>query len=612
MCGIVGYTGTGPALPVLLDGLRALEYRGYDSAGVALISGNGKLEVARRAGKVADLASAAGHLGEKSSTGIGHTRWATCGAPTEPNAHPHRDCTGKVAVVHNGIIENHVELRDRLEGSGHTFSSQTDTECLAHLIEEKAGDSGGSLAGAVRAAVSEIRGSLAMVVVSSDHPGEMVAVRMDCPLIVAWGAGENLAASDPVAVLAHSRTIMYLHDGQVAHLTPGEIVITDLSGNPQKAEPMEIDWDVEAAEKEGYADFMLKEIHEQPTAVTECLRGRWQQSGSIVMDELRISDDEIRSVDKVFVVACGSSFHAGLVAKYAIEHWTRLPVEIDVASEFRYRDPVLDSRTLLVGISQSGETADTLAAVRYARRQKAKVVAITNVVGSSITREADAVLYTRAGPEVGVAATKTLTTQMSALWLLALWMAQLIGTEFPEETKARLAKLNQLPDLMQQVLSRDEEIKAIAEKYAKARTYLFIGRGVGYPVALEGALKLKEISYLHAEGFAAGEMKHGPIALVDEDVTVIAVATTSHTHSKILSNIEEAKARGGKIVAVANRGDRSIAGLADDVLEVPPTMELLSPLVDVIPLQLFSYYISKRRGLDPDKPRNLAKSVTVE
>ncbi|MGH2810823.1 MAG: glutamine--fructose-6-phosphate transaminase (isomerizing), partial [Actinomycetota bacterium] len=403
-----------------------------------------------------------------------------------------------------------------------------------------------------------------------------------------------------------------LHDGQVAHLTPGEIVITDLSGNPQKAEPMEIDWDVEAAEKEGYADFMLKEIHEQPTAVTECLRGRWQQSGSIVMDELRISDDEIRSVDKVFVVACGSSFHAGLVAKYAIEHWTRLPVEIDVASEFRYRDPVLDSRTLLVGISQSGETADTLAAVRYARRQKAKVVAITNVVGSSITREADAVLYTRAGPEVGVAATKTLTTQMSALWLLALWMAQLIGTEFPEETKARLAKLNQLPDLMQQVLSRDEEIKAIAEKYAKARTYLFIGRGVGYPVALEGALKLKEISYLHAEGFAAGEMKHGPIALVDEDVTVIAVATTSHTHSKILSNIEEAKARGGKIVAVANRGDRSIAGLADDVLEVPPTMELLSPLVDVIPLQLFSYYISKRRGLDPDKPRNLAKSVTVE
>lgn len=610
MCGIVGVVGATPVLPILLRGLHSLEYRGYDSAGVALL-GNDGIEVVRRAGRVSELEEVARDLTNGSMAGIGHTRWATCGPPTESNAHPHTDCQGKLAVVHNGIIENHLELRDRLETEGHKFQSQTDTECLAHLIESELVD-GVDLLEATRRAVSRVEGSYALAVIGTDDPSSMVAARMECPLIVALGEGQNYVASDMVAVLEYTRRMVPMRDGQLAEVNAEGVRLIDLTGADQPVAETAVEWDIEAAEKGGYEDFMLKEIHEQPVAVRETLRGRSDQFGRLGLDELRISDEDIRSIDKVFVVACGSSYHAGLVAKYAIEHWTRLPVEIDVASEFRYRDPVLNRNTLVVGISQSGETADTLAATKHAAEQKARVIAITNVVGSSITREADAVLYTRAGPEVGVAATKTLTTQMTALWLLALWMAQTIGTEYPQETKQLLNDLYRIPGLMKKVLSEEEAIKEVSERYREASTFLFIGRGVGFPVALEGALKLKELSYLHAEGFAAGELKHGPIALLEKGVPVIAVATASHTHSKLISNIEETKARGAEIIAISNPGDHIVADLADELLLVPEIFELLSPILDVIPLQIFAYHVAKMKGLDPDKPRNLAKSVTVE
>ncbi|MFN2610708.1 MAG: glutamine--fructose-6-phosphate transaminase (isomerizing), partial [Actinomycetota bacterium] len=543
--------------------------------------------------------------------GIGHTRWATCGAPTERNAHPHVDCDSRIALVHNGIIENHMELRELLEEKGHRFSSETDTETVAHLIESEV-SGGSSLLEATRSAIAMIDGSFALVVVDSAEPQKMVAARRDCPLIVGFGKDENFVASDVVALIEHTRDVAHMRDGQLVEVTPGSVFCIEEDGSPSSLEHMDVSWDIAAAEKGGYDDFMMKEIHEQPTAIRETLRGRSDKTGALHLDELRISDEELRDVDKVFIVACGSSFHAGLVAKYAIEHWTRLPVEIDVASEFRYRDPVLDSSTLVVGISQSGETADTLAAVRYARKQKAKVIAITNVVGSSITREADAVLYTHAGPEVGVAATKTLTTQMTALWLLALWMAQTLGTRYPAETKELLDHLNRIPAQVESVLVDTGAIVALAEKYKQATTFLFIGRGVGFPVAMEGALKMKEISYLHAEGFAAGEMKHGPIALLEDGVPVVGVATRSHVKAKMFSNMQEAKARGAEVIALVCEDDDSADALFSHVIRVPATPDLLSPAVDVVPLQLLAYHVAKKRGLDPDKPRNLAKSVTVE
>lgn len=609
MCGIVGYCGEQAALDILLDGLKSLEYRGYDSAGIALV-GDG-LEVLRRAGKVSELVAAAATATGGEHTGIGHTRWATCGPPTERNAHPHSDCGQRLAVVHNGIIENHLALRDELEAAGHVFKSETDTETIVHLIESFATEGHGLLE-ATRRAVGRLEGSFALAVVDAQQPDRIVAARMDAPLIVGFGEKGNFIASDFVALVEHTRRIAPLTDGQLVEVRSDALVAIDMEGNPSTLEEIEVSWSVEAAEKGGYDHFMLKEIHEQPTAIRETLRGRSDASGKMMLDELRISDEDVRNIDKVFVVACGSSFHAGLVAKYAIEHWSRLPVEIDVASEFRYRDPVLGSSTLVVGISQSGETADTLAAVRYARQQRAKVIAITNVVGSSITREADAVLYTHAGPEVGVAATKTLTTQMVALWLLALWLSGITGTHYPAETADILQELHLLPERLESILKDDSNIRAIADRFAHASTYLFIGRGVGYPVALEGALKLKELSYLHAEGFAAGEMKHGPIALLESGVPVVAVATASHVQAKLLSNAEEAKARGAKIIAIVTQGDSSAADVADQTIEVPAAPELLSPVLDVVPLQLFAYYIAIGRGLDPDKPRNLAKSVTVE
>jgi glucosamine--fructose-6-phosphate aminotransferase (isomerizing) len=610
VCGIIGYTGSRPALPILLDGLRSLEYRGYDSAGVAIANRQG-LWVARRAGKVAELAETIGGEERDGTAGVGHTRWATHGAPSERNAHPHRDCNGRIALVHNGIIENHVALRAKLESEGHTFGSDTDTETVVHLIESNL-DGEVSLFDATRRALKEIDGTFALTVVASDRPSTIVGARKDAPLIVGVGQGENFLASDVAALIEHTRRVTPLRDGQVVEVTPEGVRITDLDGVEQPPEWIDVTWDHEAAEKSGYPHFMLKEINEQPAAVRDTLRGRSSLSGSLMLDEMRMSDDEIRSVDKVFVVACGSSYYAGVVAKYAIEHWTRLPVEIDIASEFRYRDPVLDVNTFVIGISQSGETADTLAAVRYARRQQAKVLAVTNTVGSSITRESEAVLYTHAGPEIGVTATKTLTTQMAALWLMALWMAQVNGTMYPHETKDVLQYMWRIPRQMEQVLAGGERVLATAEKYRDAPSFLFIGRGVGVPVALEGALKLKEISYLHAEGFAAGEMKHGPIALIEEGVPVVAIATRSHIQAKLLSNIEEAKARGARIIAVANPGDEYVAALADEIFEVPETAELLSPVLDVLPLQLFAYHVATLRGSDPDRPRNLAKSVTVE
>lgn len=611
MCGIVGYTGDKPALGFLLAGLQSLEYRGYDSAGVALVDSAG-IQVVRRAGKVAELVEAAkGHLQRPDTMGIGHTRWATCGAPTEPNAHPHLDCAGRIALVHNGIIENHLSIRDRLLTDGHTFRSETDTECLVHLIEAKLA-SGASLLDATRLTLADVEGSYAVAVVDANSPDVIVAACRDVPLVLGPGKGENFVASDVVAIMEHVRSFIPLTSGQIAEVTPSSLRVFDSTGAEQTLRPTHISWDHAAAEKEGYAHFMLKEIHEQPSAVRETLRGRSDEAGRLMLDELRISDEEVRGIDKVFVVACGSSFHAGLVAKYAIERWTRLPVEIDVASEFRYRDPVLDPSTLVVGISQSGETADTLAAVRYAHEQGAKVVAITNVVGSSITREADAVLYTHAGPEIGVAATKTLATQMIALWLLALWMAQVLETRNLEESRELLDHLHELPSQIEEVLSDTRAVQRLAKLHRDAATFLFIGRGVGFPVALEGALKLKELTYCHAEGFAAGEMKHGPIALIEKGVPVLAVATASRVQAKLLSNIEEAKVRGAKIIALANLGDSPVEALADEVLWVPATSELLSPVVDLVPLQLFAYYVAAQRGLDPDKPRNLAKSVTVE
>ncbi|MGH2710412.1 MAG: glutamine--fructose-6-phosphate transaminase (isomerizing) [Actinomycetota bacterium] len=609
MCGIVGYVGPDEALPILLEGLGRLEYRGYDSAGVAVVDGG--LNVARKAGKLRELEKAISQ-GEapSGSVGMGHTRWATHGAPTDRNAHPHVDCHGRIAVIHNGIIENFSEIRTELESAGHTFTSETDTECVAHLIEaEFAG--GAELSDAVRAAVARLDGAYALVVVSADEPDVIVGVRVSSPIVVGLGNGENLLASDAPALLERTRRIVPLQDGQMVELRANEVRITDFEGNEFEAKPLEVDWDLRRAEKGGFDDFMLKEIHEQPSAIRDTIRGR-VRAGVHRLDELRMSEDAIRAVDGVFVVACGTAFHAGLVAKYAIERWTRLPVEIDVASEFRYRDPVLDRNTLTLAISQSGETIDTLQALRHAKSQSSWALAITNTVGSSVAREADAVLYTHAGPEVGVAATKTFATQMVSLHLLGLYLAQVRGTMPEEEIGEMVDRILELPDQVRRTLDVDEQVTRLAEEYGEASDFLFLGRHTGYPAALEGALKLKEISYIHAEGYAAGELKHGPIALIEEGVPVVAVATQSHVYAKVLSNIQEVKARGARVIAIATEGDTEIGDLVDDVIEVPRTPDLLAPVLVSVPLQLLAYRIAKLRGCDVDQPRNLAKSVTVE
>ena len=613
MCGIVGVTGTAPALPLLLDGLSRLEYRGYDSAGVALVDGT-DVWVRRRAGKLAELVGAVGDAPAGATTGIGHTRWATHGRPSETNAHPHADCTGTLALVHNGIIENHVELGDELVAGGHELRSQTDTEVLAHLVEQCLG-AGMSLADAVRSCLQRVEGSFAVAVVSASEPDLLVAARRGSPLVAGRTDEAAMVASDIPAILPSTREIYVLEDGQVVEARPGRLRVTTLEGDEVTPERRHIPYDIEVAEKAGYADFMLKEIHEQPQAVRETLRGR-TRGGRLTLDELQLSDDELRAVDKVFIVGCGTSYHAGLVAKYAIEHWARLPTEIDVASEFRYRSPVLDAQTLVIGVSQSGESLDTMEACRYARSasNKARVLSVCNVVDASMAREADAVLYTRAGLEIGVAATKTHVAQVVALELLALRLAELRGTLYPEEAGLLVESLHRMPDLISQVLERADDVFGVAARFSDVRDFFFLGRGVGYPVALEGALKLKEISYARAEAYPAGEMKHGPIALIEPGTVVVAVATRGHLQSKIMMNVEEVKARGATVIVVANEGDR-VASAAHAVLEVPQVpvgAELFSPIVDVVALQLFAYAVAKARGWDVDQPRNLAKTVTVE
>ena len=607
MCGIVGYVGHDDALPIVLEGLRRLEYRGYDSAGVAVLGD--ELTVRKRAGKLAELeAVLAADPVEDGTTAIGHTRWATHGPPTDGNAHPHVDCTGRIAVIHNGIVENHLELRTMLEKEGHTFASETDTEVVAHLVEGALGD---DLTAAVRSVVAKLEGAYSLVVLAADHPGELVGVKVSSPMVVGLGAGETILASDIPAVLERTRTVVPLDEGQIATIWADGVAVTTLSGQPVDLEPIEVDWDVAAAQKSGYDWFMRKEIDEQPDAIRDTLVGR-TQGGRLQLDELRIPDDVLREVSKVFVVACGTAFHSGLVAKYAIEHWTRLPVEIEIASEFRYRDPVLGPDTLTLAVSQSGETIDTLEAARHASRQGSQVIAVTNTVGSSLAREADGVLYTHAGPEIGVASTKTFATQMVAQQLVALYLAQVRGTKFPEETGGLLEELAALPEQVERSIALDGHGRSIAERFVEARDWLFIGRHTGYPAALEGALKLKELSYVHASGYPAGELKHGPIALIEDGVPVVAIATRCHVYPKMLSNIQEVKARGAAVIAIVSDGDTDASALADHVVSVPETPELLSPVVVTVPLQLLAYHVAVLRGCDVDRPRNLAKSVTVE
>ena len=613
MCGIIGYTGSAEALPILVEGLATLEYRGYDSAGVAIVDGDGSkvLRVVKREGKLAELRGALEGQRITGTTGLGHTRWATHGQPSDRNAHPHLDARGDLAVIHNGIFENHAILRADLAAQGHEFASDTDTEVVAHLIGTLLDDLGGDLPAAVGAALGRVEGAFSLAVLDRRNPDLLVAAKRHAPLVLGHLDGASLLSSDVAGLVAHTRDVEALLDDQLAVLTPGAIRVTDLHGNPAEGHRFSVDWDIAAAEKSGYAHFMLKEIHEQPAAVAGTLLGRTDAAGAITLDEVR-GDDDLRHVDKVYVVACGTSYHAGMVAKYAIEHWARIPVEVEIASEFRYRDPILDQHTLVVAISQSGETADTLAAAAHASDQRAKVVAITNVVGSTLARAADAVLYTRAGPEIAVASTKAFTTQIIALDVFALWLAQLKRALFPEECRDHLARLEALPALLEQVLEQESQIAALAEQFAAAGYVMFVGRHVGLPIALEGALKLKEISYLHAEGFAAGEMKHGPIALIDRGGPVVALATKGHVWHKVVSNIAEVKARGAVVLAIATEGDTEIKEHADHVLYVPEVHELLYPVLTVVPLQLLSYHIAVRLGRDVDQPRNLAKTVTVE
>ncbi|MGH2579380.1 MAG: glutamine--fructose-6-phosphate transaminase (isomerizing) [Actinomycetota bacterium] len=609
MCGIVGYIGRDEALPIIIEGLRRLEYRGYDSAGVAVL--DDRLAVIKRAGKLDELVRAL-EAGDRPSgtVGMGHTRWATHGQPTDANAHPHLDCGGRIAVIHNGIIENFADLRAGLEKRGHTLLSETDTECIAHLIEEHA--EGADLADAVRATVKELEGAYAIVVLSLDDPARIVGAKVSSPLVVGLGDGETLLASDIPAVLSRTTSVIPVEEGQVVEVTADGAAFSDFGGTKLFPEPFEVEWDVAKAQKGGFDDFMLKEIHEQPSAVRDTLVGRVRSNGLLSLDELHMDADLFREVDKVFVVACGTAFHAGMVAKYAIEHWTRMPVEIEIASEFRYRDPVLGPDTLTIAVSQSGETIDTLEAARHAARQGSHVLAVTNTVGSSLAREAHGVLYTHAGPEIGVAATKTFATQMVALYLTALYLAQVRVAMFPEEIAEVVEHMHALPAQVEATLSLDGQVRDLAARYQHARDVLFIGRHTGYPAALEGALKLKEISYVHAEGHPAGELKHGSIALVEPGVPVVAVATECHVYPKMLSNIQEVRARGAEVIAVATEGDEGIGEIAQHVVFVPRTPELLAPVVVTVPLQLLAYHIAKLRGCDVDQPRNLAKSVTVE
>ena len=613
MCGIIGATGSDEVVALLVDGLERLEYRGYDSAGLVLSAPDGlwRIRAAEGTRSVAVLRSLSSGAPPGPRAGVGHTRWATHGRPSVDNAHPLFDCTGRIAVVHNGIIENHAELQARLEEAGHTLASATDTEVLAHLIEHHmAGGLG--LAEATRATLSEVRGSFSIAVIGADEPGLLVAARRNTPLVLGLSETAALLASDIPALLGRTERLFVLGDDQLAELRPGSIAVSTLGGEPVEPPAMSVDWDLSAAEKGGYEDFMSKEIREQPAALANTLLDRRRPDGSLALDETRLSDDDLRSVTRVHLVACGSSYHAALLAKYAIERWARVSCDVDVASEFRYREPVLDPEALAVGVSQSGESLDTLLALREARARGARVLGVTNVVDSSIAREADGVLYTRAGPEICVAATKTLLAQIVAMDLLALTLAQVRGTLTRAEVSAVIESLHRLPASVEEVLTREKEVDEVAQALLGARDFFFLGRNVGYPVALEGALKLKELSYLHAEGYPAGELKHGPIALLEEGTVVVGIATRNPLWEKFRSNIAEVKSRGATVVLVANDGDVGAAELADHVLWVPEADQMLAPVIDIVPLQLFAYRLARLHGHDVDRPRNLAKTVTVE
>jgi glutamine---fructose-6-phosphate transaminase (isomerizing) len=608
MCGIVGYTGPREAGPVLLDGLRRLEYRGYDSAGIALVTGDGDLFVEKRAGKVAVLTDALGSGPPSAGIGLGHTRWATHGRPSDLNAHPLSDCTGRITVVHNGIIENFRELRDELVAGGHTLKSETDTEVFAHLIENAYK---GDLADAVRDALGRIEGAYALVVMHRDEPDRLVGARLNAPLIVGIGDGESFIASDAAALIAYTKQVVFLADGDVADLRPGTATITDRVGTPIDRPIDTIPWSAEAAEKSGYAHFMLKEIHEQPAALTSTMAGRLRGE-SVHLEELDPIRERLTGIDRVELVACGTTYYASLVGAELFQEWLGVPARATAASEFRYSPPPIDGRTLVVAVTQSGETADTIAATRLAGERGALVVAVTNTVGSAITREAHASLFLQAGPEVAVAATKTFVTQVATLVMLAADVAHLRG-RLPAETERELVNaLRRLPAQAQRTIELAASTEEMAERYAEAAGFMYIGRSFGYPAAMEGALKIKEISYLHAEGYAAGELKHGPIALLDWDVPLVAVATRSAVYEKLISNLMEGKARDARVIAVATEGDVQIERLVTDVCWIPDTLEPLSPILAVIPLQLFAYYVAVKRGRDIDQPRNLAKSVTVE
>jgi glutamine---fructose-6-phosphate transaminase (isomerizing) len=629
MCGIVGYVGDRPALGIVVDGLRRLEYRGYDSAGVAVID-DGSLLTCKRAGKLANLekalAEGSGEAGvgiDRGTTGIGHTRWATHGGPTDRNAHPHLSANGRVAVIHNGIIENFARLRAELEADGVEFSSDTDTETAAHLLERELylvrGTSlpaAGHLAEAMRRVCRRLEGAFTLLAVDADTPDVVVGARRNSPLVVGRGKGGNYLASDVSAFIEHTRDAIELGQDQLVVISREGVEITDFDGVATAGKDFHVDWDATAAEKGGYDYFMLKEIAEQPRAVADTLRGRLTDAGQLTLDEMRVSEQDLRDVDKIIIIACGTAYHAGLVAKYAIEHWTRVPCEVELASEFRYRDPVLGRSTLVVAISQSGETMDTLMALRHAKEQRAQVLAICNTNGSTIPRESDAVLYTRAGPEIAVASTKAFLTQLVACYLVGLHLAQARGNMYADEIRMVIDQLRDTPAAVQAVLETTEPVRALARQLAQSRSILFIGRHVGYPVALEGALKLKELAYMHAEGFAAGELKHGPIALIDQGTPVVCVVPApggrGHLHDKMVSNIQEVRARGARTVVIAELGDEAVRPYADHLIEVPSTPTLLAPLVTTVPLQVLACEIATARGHDVDQPRNLAKSVTVE
>jgi glucosamine--fructose-6-phosphate aminotransferase (isomerizing) len=605
---------------VVLGGLWRMEYRGYDSAGVAVLDGAGALTVERKAGPLANLETRLDAVGRghfAGTAGMGHTRWATHGAPVDRNSHPHRDASQKVAVVHNGIIENFAPLRAELEADGAEFTSDTDTESAAHLIARAydAGDTKGDLAASVRAVCRRLDGAFTLVVTHAEEPDTIVAARRSSPLVVGVGVGETFVASDVSAFIEHTREAVELGQDQVVAITREGYQVTDFAGEPAQAKPFTVDWDLSAAEKGGHEYFMLKEIEEQPEALANTLRGHFDGS-RITLDEQRISDQDLRDVDKVFVVACGSAYHSGLVAKYAIEHWTRLPVEVELASEFRYRDPVLDRATLVVAVSQSGETADTLEAVRHARGQKARVLAVCNTNGAQIPRESDAVLYTHAGPEIGVASTKAFLAQIAANYLVGLALAQARGTKYPDEVAREFAELESMPAAVRKVLCTVDHMREVGRKVGDSKAVLFLGRHVGFPVALEGALKLKELAYMHAEGFAAGELKHGPIALIEPGLPVVVIMPSpksrSILHSKLVSSIQQVKARGARTIVIAEEGDETVHRYADELIEIPAVPTLLQPLVATVPLQVLAAEIACARGYDIDKPRNLAKSVTVE